>query len=233
MLPNGDQYAARHNSFVYFHSIIDSADCHTNVVNLNQLTTDLKSESSTPDFVFITPNLCDDGHDAPCVTGQPGGLASADRFLQKWIPAIQAAPAYQKGGLIVIIFDEGGYTVSVGTGGAVTITFEGQYCSSEQPGRNLAPFPQTNTIPGSIYTLVTGDYGGDRTGGVLLSPLLKPGTVSNTPFDHYSLLKTLEDIYHSNGYLGYAGQAGLLSLFGCVSSDIKPNGSEAADACQQ
>ena len=133
----------------------------------------------------------------------------------------------------MIIFDEGGYTVSVGTGGAVTITFEGRYCSSEQPGPNLAPFPQTNTVPGSIYTLVTGEYGGDRTGGVLLSPLLKPCAVSNMPFNHYSLLKTLEDIYRTNGYLGYAGQAGLLSFFGCVSSDIKPNGSEAADACQQ
>ena len=106
-------------------------------------------------------------------------------------------------------------------GGAITITFEGQYCCSEQPRPNLAPFPQTNTIPGSVYTLVTGDYGGDRTGGVLLSPLLKPGAVSNTPFNHYSLLKTLEDIYHTDGYLGYAGQPGLLSFFGCVSSDIK------------
>lgn len=72
-----------------------------------------------------------------------------------------------------------------------------------QPGS----IPANEYHPGSIYTLVTGDYGGDRTGGVLLSPLLKPGTVSNTPFNHYSLLKALEDIYHTNGYLGYAGQA--------------------------
>jgi phosphatidylinositol-3-phosphatase len=232
-LPQGDQYASRHNPFVYFHSIIDSPDCQANVVNLNQLTTDLKSESSTPDFVFITPNLCDDGHDAPCVTGQPGGLLSADAFLQKWIPAIQASAAYQKDGLIAIIFDEGGYTVAVSSGGAITITFEGQYCCSEQPGPNLASFPQTNTIPGSVYTLVTGDYGGDRTGGVLLSPLLKPGSVSNTPFNHYSLLKTLEDIYHTAGYLGYASQPGLLSFFGCVSSDIRPNGSETTGTCKQ
>jgi phosphatidylinositol-3-phosphatase len=231
-VPNGDQYASRHNPFVYFHSIIDSPDCNTGVVNLNQLTADLKSESSTPDFVFITPNLCDDGHDAPCVTGQPGGLVSADAFLRKWIPAIQSSPAYQKDGLIAIIFDEGGYTTAVSAGGAVTITFEGQYCCSEQPGPNLAAFPQSTTIPGTVYTLVTGDYGGDRTGAVLLSPLLKPGTVSNTPFNHFSLLKTLEDIYHTDGYLGYAGQPGLLSFFGCVSSDIKPSGSETGDSCK-
>jgi hypothetical protein len=107
----------------------------------------------------------------------------------------------------------------VGTGGAVTITFAGQYCCSEQPGPNLAPFPQSSTVAGTIYTIVTGDYGGDRTGAVLLSPLLRPGTVWSTPFNHYSLLKTLEDVYHTDGYLGYTSQPGLLSFFGCPSSD--------------
>jgi phosphatidylinositol-3-phosphatase len=71
-VPLGDQYASRHNPFVYFHSIIDSAECSN--LNLNLLSTDLASERTTPDFVFITPNLCNDGHDSPCVTGQPGGL---------------------------------------------------------------------------------------------------------------------------------------------------------------
>ncbi|MGC2526672.1 MAG: alkaline phosphatase family protein [Candidatus Acidiferrum sp.] len=228
-VPLGDQYATRHDPFMYFHSIIDSPDCNTNVVNLNQLTNDLKSESSTPDFVFITPNLCDDGHDSPCVTGQPGGLVSADAFLQKWIPIIQSSRAYQRDGLIVINFDEGGYTLAVGSGGAVTITFQGQYCCNEQPGPNLAPFPQSTTI--GPYTLVTGDYGGDRTGAVLLSPFLEPGTISNTYFNHYSLLKTLENIYHTDGYLGYAAQPDLLPLFGCVTSDVQTRGFPHENAC--
>lgn len=228
-VPLGDQYATRHDPFMYFHSIIDSQDCDTNVVNLNLLTTDLQSESTTPDFVFITPNLCDDGHDSPCVTGQPGGLVSADAFLQKWIPLIQSSRAYQRDGLIVITFDEGGYTLAIGAGGSVTITFQGQYCCSEQPGPNLAPFPQSTTI--GPYTLVTGDYGGDRTGAVLLSPFLQPGTVSDTPFNHYSLLKTLEDIYRTDGYLGYAGQPGLLSFFGCVSSDIQTRRFHNSNSC--
>jgi hypothetical protein len=218
----GDQYASRHNPFVYFHSITDSGEC-SNVVNLNLLATDLKSERTTPDFVFVTPNLCDDGHDGPCVTGQPGGLVSADAFLQKWIPLIQASDAYRDGGLIVIIFDEGGPTQTVSSSG-LTVTFQGQYCCSEQPGPNLSPFPQSVVLgmfPGlGTVTLNTNDYGGDRTGAVLLSPLLQGGKVSNTPFNHYSLLKTLEDIFGTDSYLGYAGQPGLLSLFGSVSSDI-------------
>src|SRR5213594_1339026 len=81
-VPLGDQYAARHNPFVYFHSIIDSPICDTNVVPLTVLPTDLQRMRTTPNYVFITPNLCDDGHDAPCVDGRPGGLVSADAFLQ-------------------------------------------------------------------------------------------------------------------------------------------------------
>ena len=91
-LASGDQYAARHNPFVYFHSIIDSPRCDQNVVSLDRLSSDLQSEWTTPDFVFVTPNLCDDGHDGPCVTGQPGRLVSADAFLQKWVPQIMASP---------------------------------------------------------------------------------------------------------------------------------------------
>lgn len=73
-VPFGDQYASRHNPFVYFHSIIDSPACAQRVVNTNLLPKDLTAEFTTPNFVFITPNLCDDGHDSPCVTGAPGGL---------------------------------------------------------------------------------------------------------------------------------------------------------------
>jgi phosphatidylinositol-3-phosphatase len=72
-VPLGDQYASRHNPFIYFHSIIDSPACDSNVVNLNRLPADLKSDSTTPNLVFITPNLCNDGHDEPCNNGAPGG----------------------------------------------------------------------------------------------------------------------------------------------------------------
>jgi hypothetical protein len=145
-VPLGDQYASRHDPFVYFHSIIDSPDCAKNVVNLTQLPNDLAHEDTTPNFVFITPNLCDDGHDAPCKNGQPGGLVSADAFLQKWIPLIQSSKAYQEGGLIVINFDESGLTVQASANGQLSITAQGLFCCNEQPGPNLAPFPQTTNI---------------------------------------------------------------------------------------
>ncbi len=222
-VPQGDQYAARHNPFVYFHSIIDSPVCDANVVNLNQLPADLKAASQTPNFVFITPNLCNDGHDAPCKNGQPGGLVSADAFLQKWVPIIASSDAYKRDGLLIIAFDEGGLSIQASASG-VTISAPGVSCCNQQPGPNLGPFPQTSAL--GPYTLSIQSFGGDRTGAVLLSPFLKPGTVSNDFYNHYSMLKTLEDIFDVDGYLGYAGQPGLLGFFGCVSSDLNPHACE-------
>jgi phosphatidylinositol-3-phosphatase len=226
-VPLGDQYATRHNPFMYFHSIIDSTDCGTNVVNLNQLQTDLQSAATTANFNFITPNLCDDGHDAPCVNGQPGGLTSANAFLQKWVPLITASPAFQQDGLLIINFDESSYaTQSLNTSAkppTLTLTYSGSTCCSEQPGPNLGAFPQSQTygtlpaskIPGlpaslgNISLVMTkANYGGDQTGAVMISKFIKPGTVSTVPYNHYSMLKSIEDIF-GLAHLGYAGQAGL------------------------
>jgi hypothetical protein len=215
-VPNGDQYATRHDPFVYFHSIIDSPLCQTNVVNLNNnLAKDLGRESTTANLTFITPNLCDDGHDSPCVIdGNPGGLPRIDLFLQKWVPVILASPAYRQDGLLIINFDESNYaTVIPPTGGVETIAFQGTPCCGEQPGPNLAPYPQTTSIAagGITIDLVKENFGGDNTGAVLLSKFIKPGTVSTTPYNHYSMLKSIEDIF-GLAHLGYAAQSGLVGF---------------------
>jgi phosphatidylinositol-3-phosphatase len=218
-VPHGDQYATRHNPFVYFHSIIDSPICSSGVVNLDRLPQDLRSERSTPNFVFITPNLCNDGHDAPCKDGQPGGLVAADAFLRKWVPLILSSRAYRRDGLLIVTFDETEESsAQVSPTGAITYSYTGQTCCSERPGPNLAPFPQSVALGADTYSFQ--NFGGDRTGTVLLSPFLKPGTISNTPFNHYSLLKSLENIFDTHEYLGYAAQPGLVGFFDSVHSDI-------------
>src|SRR6478735_9711532 len=65
----GDQYATRHNPFVYFQAITSSPDCQSNVVDFSELRGDLQSVSTTPNLSYISPNLCNDGHDNPCVDG--------------------------------------------------------------------------------------------------------------------------------------------------------------------
>jgi phosphatidylinositol-3-phosphatase len=217
-VPLGDQYATRHNPFMYFHSIIDSPSCQSNVVNLDKnLANDLASASTTANFNFITPSLCDDGHDAPCVDGRPGGLVSADAFLQKWIPIITASPAYQADGLIIINFDESSYGSFAASASGVTVTFNGGICCGQLPGPNLAAYPQTTSLKSgsSSYTLTYTNYGGDNTGAVLLSPFIKPGTVTTTGYNHYSMLRSIEDIFGLD-HIGYAQE----SAVGTFGTDI-------------
>ncbi len=213
-VPQGDAYATRHDPFMYFHSVIDSSSCNTHVVRLEQLGTDLAQERTTPNLTFITPNLCNDGHDGSgdgtsrCKNGQLGGLASADQFLQTWVPKILASAAYRQDGLLIITFDESNYTISSSTNpttGAVTtnITFPGETCCHEQAGPNLDGIRPEVQVLAPGLNFVYGGIGGDRVGAVLLSPFIRPGSNSDIPYNHYSLLRSLEDVF-GLGYLGYA-----------------------------
>jgi hypothetical protein len=184
----GDGYATRHDPFAYFHSVIDNqAYCDAHVVALGSpsgampaaalagetgLATDLKKASTTPAFSFITPNLCNDGHDYPC-TNQTGGASAAadiDSFLQTWVPKITSSAAYKQGGLIEITFDESDGPTS-----------DASACCGEQPG------------PGSPLPGILGP-GGGKVGAVLLSPYIKGGTVSATAYNHYSSLASWEQL---------------------------------------
>jgi phosphatidylinositol-3-phosphatase len=177
-----DQYATKHNPFYYFHSLIDDPSrCTSHVVNLKQLKEDLASPSTTPNYVFITPNLCNDGHDAPCVDSAPGGLVQADRFLRTWVPVITNAPAFREDGILIITFDE--------AGGAL-------------PGVNAACCGERG-LAGQHHPPGWTGPGGGRVGAVILSPFVHPGTVSDVRYNHYSLLRWVEDQYNVP-HLGYA-----------------------------
>ena len=185
-----DKYAAKHNPFVYFHSIIDDqARCDAHVVNLDALPNDLKRVSTTANFTFITPNLCNDGHDPECIDGSAGGFQAVDTFLRKWVPLITHSPAFKKDGLLIVTFDE-----SEGNGpeGATA-------CCGEKP------------LPGARRPAGVIGPGGGRIGAVMLSPFIKPGTVSNEAYNHYSLLRTVEDLYGLQ-HLGYAAEPELKTI---------------------
>ncbi|HEY2769592.1 MAG TPA: alkaline phosphatase family protein [Solirubrobacteraceae bacterium] len=185
-----DQYATRHDPFVYFHSIIDNqALCNSHVVNLDQLPHDLASASTTPNYAFITPDLCEDGHDAPCANGDPGGLAQVNTFLQKWVPMITGSPAFkQQNGLLIVTFDE------AATSGPAA---DASSCCGEIPGpaADMAPNPGGSGPGGGVV------------GAVMLSPCIAPGTVTQTPYNHYTMLRSVEDIF-GLGRIGYANLPG-------------------------
>ena len=181
----GNQYAVRHDPFMYFTSITGRPSyCRQHVVNLTVLQHDLRSVATTRNLSYITPNLCSDGHDSPCVDGRPGGLVSVNTFLRTWVPRILNSPAFKANGVLIITADESDGPQS-----------DASSCCNEQAGPN-SPAP-------GIFGM-----GGGRIGALIISRWTKPDTYSTTPYNHYSLLASIEDIFR-RPYLGFAGQQGL------------------------
>ena len=96
---NAGEYAVRHDPFVYFTDIrSDPARCNR-VVPYRQLANDLRSAATTPNFVWITPNVCHDMHDCSITTG--------DRWLADNIPTILSSPAFTRDrSLLLVTWDE-------------------------------------------------------------------------------------------------------------------------------
>ncbi len=139
-------YRQKHNPFIYYDNVrTDPARCN-NIVPFTQFATDLQAKA-LPDYVWITPNMCNDMHDC--------SIAEGDAWLQKVVPQILASPAWQDNGVLFITFDEGD-----SQDGCCTVAHGGK-----------------------VETLV-------------ISPLAQRGFTSAVPYDHYSLLRTIEQAWN-------------------------------------
>ncbi len=178
-------YADRHNPFIYFPDVIgNQARCEKHQRPFSDLAKDLK-RGTLPAFSFITPDTCHDGHDDPCANGKPGGLVSMDAWLRQQVPPLLSHLA-KHNGLLVINFDEG-FTPS-------------------DPADIVG-----NPHDYACMTCVLGGLGG-RTGALLLSPRLPQGRVDTTEYDHFSLLRSIEDSFGISEHLGHAADAAPMTV---------------------
>lgn len=93
-------YVQKHNPFIYFDPIrTDTARCERSVIPLTALQTDLEA-GSLPNFIFITPNICNNAHNCSLDISD----AWLTDLLGRLVPALDATgDSY----LIVLTFDEG------------------------------------------------------------------------------------------------------------------------------
>jgi hypothetical protein len=135
----GTLYRQKHNPFVYYDNIrTDPARCNK-IVPYSQLAGDLAQTSTTPNYVWITPNMCNDMHDCSVITG--------DTWLKNKLPMIFNSPAWTtQNSLLLITWDEG------------------------------------NRSDNQVATLVIGSA-------------VIPGVKSSASYDHYSLLRTVEEAW--------------------------------------
>ena len=118
----------------------------------------------------------------------------------------------------------------------------GSFTLVDSAGRPLATTGAVSGITLGARTATTdplfdfGDStnGGGDTGSVLISPFIKPGSVSNVLYNHYSWLRTMEDLFSvgsaapgldRRGHLGYAAQPGLAPFGADVFTNVRRFGS--------
>ncbi len=118
-------------------------------------------------------------------------------------PVMATAPS-QNGGFVVA----GSFTLVDGDGRPLLTT---------APVNGITVGPRTPATD-PLFNATAPTTGGGDTGSVLISPYIKPGTVSKRFYNHYSWLRSMEDLFgvarvspglDHHGHLGYAAQPGL------------------------
>ena len=102
---NSGTYVVRHDPFVYYSDIAtNQTRCNRIVPTTSptdaELINDLGSSSTASNFMWLTPNLCDDMHDCSIATG--------DTYLSQVVPKILRSNIFQtQKAALLITFDEG------------------------------------------------------------------------------------------------------------------------------
>ena len=219
-------YAKKHNPFVLFDSVKDNPQRMAKVKDYSALATDLNS-ASAPQFVWISPNQCNDMHggiyttvpahpETPCPYGSAKDDANdaalkhkADAFVQGAVTTIMGSTAWTKRSAIVIVTDENDYTGNKQNGGweSTDGCCDSPYVAAQDPR-------VSTTWPG-------GTYGGGLVPAIIVRASGPRGVVDHTPYNHYSLLASIEDNW-GLPHLGHAGEtaSGVVAIRALTSRDF-------------
>lgn len=178
-------YASKHSGFMNFAAVQHDPKRAERIVDFRQLDADLAS-GRLPNFALIVPNQCNEMHGlhGPGVPADCDGADKAalirrgDRVAGELVRRIQASAAWRSAERFAIVI-----TFDEGAGK----TREG--CCAVTPG---AP---SNFGGGHIPTIVVTNHG-------------PRGVRDETPYNHYSLLRTIEDAFGIPEHLGHAADTG-------------------------
>ena len=108
-------YVKRHNPFAYFQSVrhgssAGEASQRANIVPFDQFVIDSQT-NNLPDYSFVAPNLYNDAHNNPvtkklAACGDHLALQQSDTWLKNNMAPLIDSPMFQRGGLLIIVFDE-------------------------------------------------------------------------------------------------------------------------------
>jgi hypothetical protein len=205
-------YASKHNPFVHFADIRSDRARLARIKPYEALARDLNGpERSIPDFVYIVPNQCHDMHGGvdtrvapdgrdgtPCPNGlEDDGVADAslerkaDDFVGRTVRTIMSSKAWTGNSVIFLVADESGAVADASTG------------AEDTSGCCDTPVVPAGD-PAVSVDWQGGPYGGGLAPAIVIARSGPRHVASSTPYNHYSLLATIEDGWHL-GHLGHAG----------------------------
>ncbi|MDA8437090.1 MAG: hypothetical protein M0Z98_14035 [Actinomycetales bacterium] len=193
-------YASKHNPFVLFPSVRDNAARMSHVKPYTDLAADLSSEDA-PRYVFIAPDQCNDMHggvyaavvghpETPCPYGStnddPNDAAlkqKADAFVHQAVTTIMHSRAWTPYSAIFIVADEGDYAGNQTNGG-----WDSPAGCCDSPVLPAGAADVNVAWPGGVY-------GGGLVPAIVVTGRGPRHVVSDAPYNHYSLLRTIEDAW--------------------------------------
>lgn len=101
-LQDSGDYAPKHDPFLYFADMQASAVCNEHNVDYSNFAGDLAA--GTYRYMWITPNLTDDGHNP--TTDPVAALKTCDAWAAANIPTILESAAFKANGILFITWDE-------------------------------------------------------------------------------------------------------------------------------
>jgi hypothetical protein len=174
-------YASKHSGFLNFASVQADPRRADKIVSFQQLDADLAADR-LPNFALIVPNQCNEMHGlhgqnipADCDGANPMALIGrGDRVTGKLVERLQATRAWKSRDNMAIV-----------------ITFDEGAGKTREGCCAVTPDAPSNFGGGHIPTIVITNHG-------------PRGVNDDTPYNHYALLRTMEDAFGLGGHLGHA-----------------------------
>jgi len=179
----GAYYASKHSGFINFASVQNDPARPAHIVGFDQLEADLATDA-LPNFALIVPNQCNEMHGLPapdvaadCQSSNVTGLIRrGDGEIARLVKHLQASAAWRSHENMAIII-----TFDEGSGKE-----RGGCCA-------VTPNAPSNFGGGRIPTVIITNHG--------------PRNVADpTAYNHYSMLRTLEDAFGITTHLRHAAE---------------------------
>jgi hypothetical protein len=194
-------YAQKHNPFEYFQDIRTNSNRMQKIVPYTNFAADIAG-STMPNYVWISPDQCSDMHgvNADTAAYADAGFCTGTAAGNDMSPAVVQYGDAFVGGLVTKIMASPTWS----EGSAIVIVFDED------------DYVQTTGCCGSPTGVDGGTLGGALVPAIVISSLVKTPQTSADPYNHYSLLATLQHIWGLDCLANTCGMTGsqlMTSLF--------------------